>query len=217
MDPADAYERAHERVCALVNDSVADVDVPTCPGWTVKDVVAHLAGFFTKYQSGDPAAFGPEWGDREVKARQDRSLQECLAEWTQHVKEPGDLFQSRLAPVAVADVLAHEQDIRTAIGKPGARDDENIVPAIQMGLSFLESKPEAQGLPTLRVVTDEIDHTVGQGQPAVTLHASTFELFRMLHGRRTVDQVRAMTWEGDPEPWLPALFLFGPAERTVEE
>lgn len=217
MDPAEAYGRAYQRICALVNESVANVAVPTCPGWTVKDVVAHLAGFFTKYRSGDPAAFGPDWGDREVKARKDRSLEECMREWNELVKEPGDLFESRLAGVAVADVLAHEQDIRTAIGQPGARNDENIVPAVQMGLSFLENKPETQELPTLRVVTDEIDHTLGEGQPSVTLTTSTFELFRTLHGRRTPDQARGMNWDGDPEPWLPALFLFGPAQHTVEE
>jgi hypothetical protein len=41
-------------------------------------------------------------------------------------------------------------------------------------------------------------------------------LFRALHGRRTVEQVRAMDWDGDPEPWLSAFFLFGPTERKVE-
>ncbi|MGI8707100.1 MAG: hypothetical protein ACR2LG_02690 [Actinomycetota bacterium] len=48
------------------------------------------------------------------------------------------------------------------------------------------------------------------------LRTSTFELFRALHGRRTVDQVRAMEWDGDPEPWMPVFFVFGPAERVVE-
>jgi uncharacterized protein (TIGR03083 family) len=141
----------------LVDDDVAGRDVPTCPGWTVKDVIAHLAGFFTAYRSGNPReAFGPEWGDREVKAREGRSLQECLTEWRDLVTQPGDVFESRFGPVAVADVLAHEQDIRTAVHKPGARDDENIVPSVEMGLSFLEHKPETQDLPALRIVTDEI-------------------------------------------------------------
>jgi uncharacterized protein (TIGR03083 family) len=218
MNHADAYERAHQRVCTLVKEDVAGRYVPTCPGWTVKDVIAHLAGFFTAYRSGNPQeAFGPEWGDREIKARRDRSLQDCLTEWNELVREPGDLFESRFGPVAVADVLAHEQDIRTALNKPGARDDECIVPSVLMGLSFLDHKPETQDLPALRVVTDEIDLTIGEGEPAATLHTSTFELFRTIHGRRSAAQVRAMRWEGDPEPWIPALFLFGPTERTVEE
>jgi uncharacterized protein (TIGR03083 family) len=218
MDYTDAYERVQRRVCTLVNESNADTDVPTCPGWTVKDVVAHLAGCLTAYRSGSPQeAFGPGWGDRQVEARKDRSLQECVTEWNELVKDPGDVFESRFGPVAVADALAHEQDIRTALHQPGATDDENIVPAVQMGLSFLSNKPDTQDLPALRVVTDEIDETVGRGEPAATLHTSTLELFRTIHGRRTVEQVRAMNWEGDPEPWIPALFLFGPAERAVEQ
>ena len=218
MDNAASYERAHKRVLTLVNEQVAGVDVPTCPGWTVKDVVAHLAGFFSAYRLGDPKeAFGPEWGDREVRARQDRSLDECLTEWQESLADPGDLFESRFGPVAVADVLAHEQDIRTALDKPGARGDENIVSAIEMGLSFLDKKVESEGLEAFRVVTPDVAHTVGQGEPAATLQTSTFELFRALHGRRTVDQVRAMNWDSDPDRWMSVFFLFPPAEQVVEQ
>lgn len=216
MDLAAAYRRSYDRVCELVDEQVADLRVPTCPGWTVKDVIAHLASFFSAYRLGDPkAAFSPGWGDREVEARQNHSLHECLTEWSKAVEDPGDVFESRLGLVAVADVLAHEQDIRTALNQPGAADEEAIVPAVEMGLSFLGQKPEAQELPAVRFVTDEIDQTVGTGSPGVTLRTSTFELFRTLHGRRTVEQVRAMNWEGDPGPWLPTLFLFGPIDHEV--
>ena len=34
-----------------------------------------------------------------------------------------------------------------------------------------------------------------------------FELFRALSGRRTIEQVRALAWDGDPEPHLG---LFAP-------
>jgi uncharacterized protein (TIGR03083 family) len=215
MNPADGYERVHGRISALVGAQEADAEVPTCPGWTVKDVVAHLAGFFAAYRSGAEDAFSADWGDREVRARKDRSLEECLTEWSDSLKNPGDLFESHLAPVAVSDVLAHEQDIRTALNRPGARDDENIVPSVEMALSFLEKK--AEGLPALKVVTEDLDRKIGEGEPAATLRTSTFELFRALHGRRTIEQVRALDWEGDPEPWMASFFLFGPTERQVEE
>jgi uncharacterized protein (TIGR03083 family) len=218
VNHADAYKRSQQRVVTLIDNDVAATDVPACPGWTVKDVIAHLAGFFTAYRSGDPQeAFGPGWGDREVAARQHRSLNECITEWNDLVEAPGDLFESRFGPVAVADVLAHEQDVRTALNKPGARDDENILPSVQMGLSFLENKPETQELPALRIITDEIDQKLGQGEPAATLHTSSFELFRTIHGRRTPEQVRAMDWQGSAEPWISSLFLFGPAEQPIEE
>ena len=223
MDNADAYERSYERTVRLLTEDAAEVEVPTCPGWTVKDVIAHLAGFFTAYRSGDPeSAFGPGWGDREVEQRRDRSLAECVREWTDCVREeyhrrgPDDLFGSNLGAVAVADVLAHEHDIRTALNKPGARNDGSIVGAVELGLNFIEKKLEDQDVPALRIITEDIDRTLGSGEPPLTLRTSTFELFRTLHGRRTLEQVRAMDWDGDPQAWMGLLFLFGPADTTVE-
>jgi uncharacterized protein (TIGR03083 family) len=218
MNHAEAYERVHRRVLSLVSTDVADVEVPTCPGWTIKDVVAHLASFFAVYRSGDPReVFAPGWGDRAVGERRELSLQECIAEWDAGLADAGDLFESPLGTVAVSDALAHEQDIRTALNQPGVRDDESIVPSVERGLAFVDQKAQTEGSPALRIVTEDIDRKVGQGDPGATLRTTTFELFRVIHGRRTVDQVRAMEWSGDPGRWVSGLFIFGPAQRTVEE
>jgi uncharacterized protein (TIGR03083 family) len=218
MDHAATYQRAHDRILELVNDETSAEEVPTCPGWTVKDTVAHLAGFFTAYRSGDKDAFGPDWGDREVNARKDRSLHECIEEWKSHVESPGDLFESRLGPVAASDVLAHEQDLRNAIGAPGGQDDEGIVPAVEMALSFIAKKTEGDGLPSFRVITEDIDQVVGSGEPSATLKTSTFELFRALHGRRTEDQISGFDWDGDADRWPAAMSIFGPpTDRIVEK
>src|SRR5688572_22083091 len=113
MKHAEAYQRSYDRIRSLVDEKSADIEVPTCPGWTVKDLIAHLADFFDAYNSGDPKeAFGPGWGDRGVKQHSDHSIQQCLDEVAGHIKDPGDIFESQLAPVAVSDILAHEQDIR---------------------------------------------------------------------------------------------------------
>jgi uncharacterized protein (TIGR03083 family) len=199
-----------------VNEETADVPVPACPGWSVKDVLAHLAGFFTTYRTGKDG-FGPGWADQEVAARRDRTIVEIQDEWAALVESSDDLFESQLGPVAVSDVLAHEQDIRTALDQPGARDDENIVPAVEMALSFAEKKAADAELGTLRIITDDIDRSVGGGAPEATLRTGTFELFRTVHGRRTVEQVQTLDWDGDPRPWLPTLFIFGPTEQKVEE
>jgi uncharacterized protein (TIGR03083 family) len=218
MDHAAAFRAVYERILGLVDESSADVEVPTCPGWTVNGVIAHLAGFFTTFRSGDPReVFDQDWGDRVVAERKDHSLDENLKELGDIIDDADDVFGSQMAMVAVADALAHEQDIRTALGKPGATDDENIVAAVQMGLSFAGRKAEKAGLPALRIVTEDIDQQIGSGEPVATLRTSTFELFRTIHGRRTPDQLRALDWTGDPGPWIPGLFLFGPAESVVEQ
>jgi uncharacterized protein (TIGR03083 family) len=132
VDPLAVYRAAHERVADLADDSVASVEVAACPSWTVKDVVAHLADFIDVYKTKGMEGFGPSWGDDGVARRRSRTLRECMDEWRAHVADPGDLFESRLAPVAVADVLAHEQDIRTAVGRPGSTDDPGIATALEL-------------------------------------------------------------------------------------
>jgi len=217
MGNAKIYEASRQRVIDLVGEADSDTAVPTCPGWTVKDVVAHLAGSLDAYVTGDmDNASSPEWGNQQVKQRHDRSLEDDISEW-KSINAPKDFFNGTLGTVAMADVLAHEQDIRTAIERPGNRDGDGYVDAVSMGLSFLGQKIEGADLPALRFVTEDIDEVVGEGDPQATLNTSTFELFRALHGRRTPDQVKALDWTGDPSPWLEVFFLFGPAEKEIHE
>lgn len=211
------YERIRARVEELVDDEVAARPVPTCPGWTVKDVVAHLAGFIDVYKREGPQGFGPDWGDKVVEARRDDDLEACIEEWRMLAKDPGDLFEGNLGAVAVSDALAHEQDIRTAIDRPGAEDDEAIVPAVQMALAFAGQRIAKEGLHAVRIATPDLEQTVGDGDPVATLSTSTFDLFRTVHGRRTEEQLRAMDWDGDPGVSAPALFIFGPTGDRVED
>jgi uncharacterized protein (TIGR03083 family) len=215
---ADVYNAARGRITSLVTTDNADVPVEVCPGWTVKDLVAHLAGSFGAYLSGDlEGASSPEWGNRQVKERKDASLEECISEWNGYGDGSAEFFHSTLGTVAAADVLAHEQDIRTALHRPGHRDEAGFVDAIELGLNFLGQKIQGAELPALRFVTEDLDQVIGGGEPQATLRTSTFELFRSLHGRRTPAQVRALDWDGDPTPWMDVFFLFGPAEKDVVE
>ena len=216
MDPA-AYRRVHDRIVSLVTPDNADTPVATCPGWTVKDLVAHLASFFATYDDGGMKAFGPGWGDRTVAERRDLSLQECFDEWDRRLADADEIWNTPLGSTAVSDALAHEQDIRTALGRPGARDDEGIPGAATRALKFMEGRAKEEDLPPLRIVTEDLDVQLGEGAPAATLKTSSFELFRIVFGRRTADQVRSLDWDGDPEPWAEKLFVFGPTKEVVEK
>ncbi len=218
MDNQAIYESARHRIAELARNGDPDAPVPTCPGWTVKDLVAHLAGSLNAYTTGAlEGATSPSWGDKQVEERRDLSLDDCLAEWEKGAHDAGGLFESRLGPVAVADVLAHEQDIRTALDRPGHRDGEGIPASVELALGFIDQKLRASDLPALRIETEDIDKTIGDGETAGTLRTSTFELWRSLHGRRSRPQVRALDWSVDPEPWLEVMFLFGPTETDIHE
>jgi uncharacterized protein (TIGR03083 family) len=218
MSNGTIYESARERITDLVKNADPETPVPTCPGWSVKDVVAHLSGSLDAYITGAlDGASSPSWGDEQVEERRGSSLGECLDEWASNAARAGGLFESRLGLVAVADVLAHEQDIRTALGRPGHRDGEGISASVELALGFLDQKVRASGLPALRIVTEDIEKAIGDGEPAGTLRTSTFELWRSLHGRRSPAQVRALDWDGDPETWMEVFFLFGPAASDIHE
>ena len=218
MDNQAIYEAARHRIAELATNGEPDTPVPTCPGWTVKDLVAHLSGSLSAYTAAAlEGATSPSWGDKQVEERRELSLEDCLTEWEKNSHDTGGLFDSQLGLVAVVDVLAHEQDIRTALDRPGHRDGEGILASIELALGFIDQKLRASNLPALRIETEDIDKAIGDGEPAGTLRTSTYELWRSLHGRRSRAQVGALDWSVDPEPWLDVMFVFGPAETDIHE
>ena len=138
-----AWAQTLDAVVALADDFAdADWQAPTeCPGWTVKDVYAHLVGGEIWMSQGHPK---PETGlariaDEPVAARRDATGAGVLAELRdvfalrqrQLREDPPDpdapTFTAYLQPVTVAvllrmrafDAWVHEQDIRRAVGRPG--------------------------------------------------------------------------------------------------
>ena len=59
--------------------------------------------------------------------------------------------------------------------------------------------PQADARPKHRQVPQGLQGVVAEGAE------------RVVGGRRTDDEVRALDWTGDPEPWLPVLPLFRPS------
>jgi hypothetical protein len=102
----------------------------------------------------------------------------------------------------VFDATLHEQDIRGALDRPGARDAESVVVALGFVEDALDSFVRLNALPTLRVVSPEWTTVAGEGEPSVTVEASRFELFRTFGGRRSTEQFLALSWSGDPVPYL---------------
>lgn len=216
-DLAPLYLDAHRRVSSLVSELESDTvhtPVPACPGWSVADVVAHLtavaedalAGRLTRPPSDAETA-------AQVSRFAGRSIGEVLAVWSALAKP----FAVAVAAVgswpAVMDVGAHEQDIRGAIGAPGARDCELVRVGADRLLSLLR-------LPVPMIVeVEDATFPVGDtdsGDP-VRLNTTRFEAFRFRLGRRSRQQMARMAWSGDPEPVLDHLVVFGPAPRDVVE
>jgi hypothetical protein len=112
----------------------------------------------------------------------------------------------------VIDVASHEQDIRGAIGLPGARDTEVI--REMSGWLLARLSPPVR----VRVTVEDTQIQVGpDGEPVLGLTTTWYEAFRWRMGRRSRDQLAALDWSGDPALVLDHLVIFGPARADIIE
>lgn len=141
-----------EEVCSQVEG--AEWDLPTdCPGWSVKDQLAHIAGIEARLIGREGAPGEPVQAphvrnplgavnEQEIDWRRDRSPQELLDEYREVTGERakalagvedwsakaqgvlGEAPMTEIVSVRVLDVFYHEQDIRVAARKPGHMNGE---------------------------------------------------------------------------------------------
>jgi uncharacterized protein (TIGR03083 family) len=194
------------------------VVVPACPEWTVHDVFAHLVGVCADVRAGRTEGITTaSWANRQARERRGRTMAELLEEWSVEAPPVEAAVVGAPDPMPILWVLdqtAHEQDIRGAIGRPGARDAPGLFAALDMlVVDGLGTQLRERGLGTLRVSTPERAWTVGERDGAdhgvpVSVEVSSFELFRGLTGRRSAAQIARFRWSADPGPYLAA-FQFG--------
>src|SRR5438105_1721599 len=100
-----------------------------------------------------------------------------------------------------------------------AADGERVVPLVTIDyyVHGLARRIAAAGLPALRLSAGQHQFDAGDGEPGAHVTAEPFELARMLGGRRTLDEMRALHWDGDPEPYLPLLSNYGTPSQPLGE
>jgi hypothetical protein len=159
------------------------------------------------------------WTAAQVDNRHDWTMTDMLAQW--HEQAPS--FEALLDNIgdpgrqAVADLVTHEHDLRYALQQPGARDSD----AVMIGLGFtgqwFTTTAAEQGV-DVRLDTTNGD-TFGRDDARLVLKGTPFAVLRTLTGRRSLEQIRQLDWEGDFEDAL-ALFSWGPfcpADQAIVE
>jgi uncharacterized protein (TIGR03083 family) len=225
-DYADEYAAARASVRSLLadlDDAGSATRVPSCPAWTVHDLCAHLVGVPAALVARDnpPPGDNQPWVDRHVAERADRSVGELLDEWD----AVGPTFEGlmRKLPHAfgglVYDAVAHEHDLRGALGRPGGRDSAGVRASLDVVIPMVERDLAADGPSpgTLHLVAGEREWTVGSGEPTVSLTTTPFELMRLLGSRRSRTQILAAPWDGEIEAFLPVLAHMPLPERDIVE
>lgn len=219
----ETYQRLIDWVAGLDQQELA-TEVPACPGWSVKDLVGHLTGIAVELGSEEveTGIADEESTARQVAERAEASIEEVLDEWARALPRLLEIVEaagSSLTALAI-DIWTHEQDARNALGQEGGRDGLGRAMALKAAIGS-DREVTVAGLPPMQIHTGDKTWYIGTDarelEPAVTLKVDPYEASRMLMGRRTYDEMRALAWDGDPEPYLRYLHRFTVPERSLGE
>jgi uncharacterized protein (TIGR03083 family) len=225
MDTAECYRIVRTRMiefAAGLTEEQAAKPVPALPAWTVRDTYGHLAGVCTEVVDGTLTGRATDDDTaRQVADRAARNLAEVCMEWTARAPELEDLLSGEKGyryNLMTFDAWNHEQDVFGALGLPQFRDCPTTpVVAAMLTDMFARGWRKGELSPAVRLVTPTMDTVIGIGDPIATLHTTDFDLIRMLSGRRTLAEMAAMPWTGDPTEALDRLHLFTPPAEELGE
>ncbi len=98
--------------------------VAACPGWTVRDVLAHCSSALTRAVENrfEEGVFSPEANDRDIAERADWSNARVVDELERGMTEAGPVIGragGALDGLALGEWV-HAGDVRAALGEPGA-------------------------------------------------------------------------------------------------
>jgi uncharacterized protein (TIGR03083 family) len=221
VDISALYRDGRERILSLAATMSADqaaAAVPACPGWTVKDVYAHLTGVVDDALAGrmDGVTTAP-WTARQVDTRSGRSLTEVCDEWAALGPELDRVLGDGTPPELIIDLWTHEQDVRGALGIAGGRHAPQVAFSLRALLAAFARGWEEAGRRPVAVVGEHERWLLGSGEPEATLSASDFELLRALMGRRSRRQFLALQWDGDGDRFVDDLHAFALAAHDLIE
>jgi uncharacterized protein (TIGR03083 family) len=222
FDFAAIYRSHRGRLSALVvglDSEQLATRVPATPLWTVLDVFAHVTGVASDNTTGrlEGAPMEP-WTQRQVDERRGRTPAEIENEWS----ELGPTIDAMLAAsgpalsAMVMDVVMHHCDLMGALGIRVPRDDEGLRLCLRAA-NAIGPRIDAAGLPALRIQTVGLDRVLGSGEAGMNVAGDAYEIVRALFGRRSVDQIAAFEWSGDPAPYLDLFSFFTPRDTALVE
>jgi hypothetical protein len=185
------------------SESCADVPVPTLEDTTVRDVLIHLVDSTSGLV---PALHTSPTANELVKAWGRTVDLGCVSSM------PDDVVSG-----LIADAVMCEQDLRTALDVPGARDDAAIKVALDELAGRFSDRVVAARLPPLRVTVEQWGTIAGDGPASACVVADRFEFVRAMAGRRSAAEICRWNWSGDPKPYLAVISESGLPVNEVRE
>lgn len=231
-DPALLYEQERLRFIATLRSvptGLLSTLVPATPGWTIRDVLAHVVGITAdlnaqRFGHGDPEL----WTANQLALRADHSLKTLIVEWDREAPlfESGlGLFGYEFGAHYLGDLLQHvldvdaalRLDVGAALGPAQLRDDESIAVGLSFYLDSFAETLDDKGAGSVEVVASAERRILGTGEVIASVRSSRHELFRALGGRRTIDEIAALDWSGDSESIIGLVSRYPPPVQSLGE
>lgn len=205
----DVVERVAE--LALAAEDRLDNPIPACPDWTVRSLVAHLAGLANAWVAGRLEEYGSDaWAAAEGSRFDGVALPEIIDSLRADAASLAALSHSPMGGTpsmwAFGDAVVHEADLRPALAA-GRVPDEAMSMGLKAGIARWRQHLGQAGLGPLLIQTPDGDQwKVGDTDAGEvdTVTAERYDLFRALFGRRSSGQVADWDWSGPVEPYLEA-------------
>lgn len=202
------YLTVRRNIAALLDGrpDVAGRPVPATPGWTVRDLLAHLTGIARRVAAELSGQTADEFPVDTA------SVPELISAW----ERAGRVVDARLAGtdarrgrVLTMDAFTHEFDLRCAVDAAWPHEHPAFAGALDLVVSGFTAAVRKLGLPAILVESAGRQWLAGDGEAAARLRGHHHDVYRSLAGRRTYEQITHLGWSTDPAPWLPA-FRWGP-------
>ncbi|WP_328781963.1 maleylpyruvate isomerase family mycothiol-dependent enzyme [Streptomyces canus] len=146
----------------------ADFALPTraCPGWSVRDVLAHCSSALIRVVEGrfEKGVFSPASNDRDIAERAAWTNQQVVDELERGMTEAGPVIAGA---GGVLDIIAlgewvHAGDVRDVLGEPGAYAG----PGLPDALALLARTTRERGHLPLHADVDDLDEPLRLGDAA---------------------------------------------------
>ena len=180
-EQATAYESSRQRIEALARSLNADqlsTVVPSCPLWTVGDVVGHLTGVWEDRRDGRmPSGTFSQWTAEQVVRHRDESLASVLNTWNVLGAETTEVSSS-LASLTF-DVVTHEHDLYQVLKVAGNRDTDSVRVGAERARGRMSSMLTGGAAPGVLATTEDgTNPCEGVGSP-IKLETSRYSLKRL--------------------------------------
>ena len=223
------YHQTMARIIELVSNLSSDDEqlvVQACPDWTVKDLVAHVAGLCEALSQGESTPADTQaWVDQLVADRASQSLSETIKQWKSCAVKFGEVatLSARIAAPITYDLIVHEHDLRHALQLPGEKDNAAVLIAMSFGALMLEHDLKNLNQGSLHLRCGEYEWQCGPGEVELSLDLThhfefpIWETLRLTGSRRSHRQLRQYPWQGDLASLLSGMLHMDPPNSDIHE